>query len=517
MGRGLQVCAIIYNSREVVKGVLAVQRYLHRLPLSLRMKLVLSYLLVALGAILILAIVIVLAIQSYFANAQIDDLRMPTEYAAQQIAADYDSTSGTFPDFTSTISHFSLDMQLVVGKDGRLTFPVSLFDGPTGDVGNTVTQALGQALSGQEAQGRFQATLRDQAIPFVYVSTPIHRNGQANGPIIGAILLAQPAQYPNGTPSVFLRNVNIAVLVSGIGIALIVILFSLLMARQLTRPVEALTVAAEQMKRGKYTERVAVPRTQDELSQLALTFNAMADTIESDVNELRRQDQMRRELIANIAHDLATPLTAVQGFSEALADDLISKPEARHETAQLIGREVQRLRRLVADMQQMSSLESGQIKLDLAPLDVYSLVDETLAVIMPECEEAGIHVYNEIASNTPLVLADSDRITQVLLNLLDNARRHTPRGGTITVSAQREETLLRVSVNDTGVGISAEDLPHIFERFYRADRSRTGATGGSGLGLSIVKAIIVAHKGNISAESMPGQGTCVAFTLPLAV
>ncbi len=473
---------------------------------------------VALGAILILAIVVVLAIQSYFANSQIDNLRMPTEYEAQQIAGYYDSTSGTFPGVNSTISRFSLTLQLVVGKDGHLTFPIDILDGSTGNtnVENTVTQALTQSLAGQEAQGRFQASPHDQPTQFVYVSVPIRRNGQANGQIIGAILLAQPAEYPNGTPSVFLRNVNIAVLVSGTGIALIVILFSLLMARQLTRPVEALTVAAEQMKRGKYTERVIVPKTQDELSQLALTFNAMADTIESDVNELRKQDQMRRELIANIAHDLATPLTAVQGFSEALADDLISKPEARHETAQLIGREVQRLRRLVADMQQMSSLESGQIKLDLAPLDLYSLVDETLAVLMPECEEAGIRICNEIAPNTPLVLADSDRITQVLLNLLDNARRHTLVGGSITVSAQRAVDALKVSVSDTGVGIDAKDLPHIFERFYRADRSRTGATGGSGLGLSIVKAIIVAHRGDISAESTPGEGTCVSFTLPLA-
>ena len=281
------------------------------------------------------------------------------------------------------------------------------------------------------------------------------------------------------------------------------------MARQLDSHLSRhLTIAAEQMQRGKYTERVAVPKTQDELGQLALTFNAMADTIESDVNELRQQDTMRRELIANIAHDLATPLTAVQGFSEALADDLISKPEARHETAQLIGREVQRLRRLVADMQQMSSLESGQIKLDLAPLDMHELVGETLAVLTPECEEAGIHIYNEIAPNMPLVLADSDRITQVLLNLLDNARRHTPSGGTITVSACKEKRRCFVyQLTDTGIGIDAKDLPHIFERFYRADRSRTGATGGSGLGLSIVKAIIVAHKGTIGVESTLGQGT----------
>src|SRR5205814_1233789 len=131
---------------------------------------------------------------------------------------------------------------------------------------------------------------------------------------------------------------------------------------------EALTVAAEQMKRGDYAQRVVPPKSGDELEHLTVTFNAMADTIAADVAELRRQEQLRRDLIANIAHDLATPLTAIQGFSEALADNVISDTEARQETAQLIGREVQRLRRLVGDMQHMTSLESGRAQLDLAPL-----------------------------------------------------------------------------------------------------------------------------------------------------
>jgi len=164
----------------------------------------------------------------------------------------------------------------------------------------------------------------------------------------------------------------------------------------------------------------------------------------------------------------------------------------------------------------MSSLESGQVKLDLAPLDISSLVDETVAVLTPECEEAGITITNEIDPTIPLVVADSDRIAQVLLNLLDNARRHTPTGGKIAVSAQCKAQMLLVLISDTGVGINSQDLPHIFERFYRADRSRTGKTGGSGLGLSIVKAIIVAHGGNIGAESTPEQGTRITFTLPLA-
>jgi len=478
--------------------------------LSLRVKLVLSYLLVTLAAILIMTFTISLTVQNYFTRTQLDDLRMRATALTQQYAGPLENFLASGDRGGALVRQTrDPDMLAIADTSGHIlvcTQPASLTQGNCNDP--MLKDGLSHALEQGETHGYVQVSTGDSTFSSLYICEPISYNGKA----IGALFLSQPQVNPN----TFLLPVNRAILISGIIVSILVILFSLFTTRLLTRPVEALTVAAEQMKRGKYTERVAVPKTQDELGQLALTFNAMADTIESDVNELRRQDQMRRELIANIAHDLATPLTAVQGFSEALADDLISKPEARHETAQLIGREVQRLRRLVADMQQMSSLESGQIKLDLAPLDVYSLVDETLAVILPECEEAGIHVHNEIAPNTPLVLADSDRITQVLLNLLDNARRHTPSGGTITVSAQKQETLLRVSINDTGVGISAQDLPHIFERFYRADRSRTGATGGSGLGLSIVKAIIVAHRGSISAESTPGQGTCVAFTFPLA-
>jgi signal transduction histidine kinase len=341
----------------------------------------------------------------------------------------------------------------------------------------------------------------------LYVCMPLNYNGQ----LIGAMLMTTPAiaQY-------FSQQANLAIFIAGLIVAVLVIIFSFLFARRLTQPLEALTLAAEQMKQGKYTQRVEAPKTQDELGRLASTFNDMANTIEADVNELRHQEQARRDLTANIAHDLATPLTAIQGFSEALADEVITDPEARQEIAQRIGREVQRLRRMVKDLQQMSSLESGHAQLDLAPLDMHTLVDETLNVIRPECEQMGINLHEDIAPETPPVLADSDRITQVLLNLLDNARRHTAMGGTINIQAYSKENALYTQVRDTGTGIDSADLPHIFERFYRADRSRTRTTGGSGLGLSIVKAIVTAHGGNIWAESTPGQGTTITFTLPLA-
>ncbi len=335
--------------------------------------------------------------------------------------------------------------------------------------------------------------------------------------LLECLFAITPVQYtPASLSANFLRNVDFAILITSGGIALIAILISLFLARSLTKPLKSLTTAVEHMQGGDYTQRVDPPNSQDEIGHLSYAFNAMASTIETDVTELKRQDELRRDLIANIAHDLATPLTSVQGFSEALADDVITNAQMRQETAQLIGREIQRLRRLVGDMQNMTSLESGRLQLDLAPLDLYALVNETLEVVGFECEQVGITIHNEMSPPLPLVLADGDRVTQVLLNLLDNARRHTPDGGMITIDAKPEDQYLTMSISDTGTGIDPADLPHIFERFYRADRARTTTTGGSGLGLAIVKAIITAHNGTIRAESQPGKGTRIIFTLPIS-
>ncbi len=473
--------------------------------LSLRLKLVLSYLAVALGAIFILAIAVSIAVQNYFTTTQLEGLRQQAQFRAHQLVFDYGHNNipmiRTAPD--DPVLFIFVDQQ-----GGQIVCSGSQFlkQGKCNDP--TLTNAFTETLhKNQETDGTIQMVADSSTFSSLFVCTPLNYNGQ----LIGAMLLTTPAiaQY-------FLQQANMAILLAGLIVAVLVIILSFLFARRLTSPLAALTLAAEQMKQGSYTQRVSVPKTQDELGRLASTFNDMANTIEADVKELRHQEQARRDLTANIAHDLATPLTAIQGFSEALADGVITDTEGRQETAQRIGREVQRLRRLVKDIQQMSSLEAGTAQLDLAPLDMHSLVDETLNVIQPECEQMGISLQNEIASETPAVMADSDRITQVLLNLLDNARRHTPKGGSIDIRTYSKDTMLYTQIHDTGVGIDAADLPHIFERFYQANRSRTGANGGSGLGLAIVKAIITAHGGTIWAESNPGQGTTVIFTLPLA-
>jgi two-component system sensor histidine kinase BaeS len=512
---------------------------------SLRAKLVLSYLAVALAAIIALAIVVSFAVQNYFEYTQREALQGQAEFQAQQIESIYNAVNGNWSDVQLRGNSDDPILLIIAPLHGSIlcSQPVFLKHNYCGNSAQNVAplsndpdlkQALAQAQQGQEVFGNLRATTKVNttfngqyvAIPLyseVQSSNFIFNSGSGNGSntngvqIIGSMLWAQPIVYQQGfSPNDFLANVNKAILITGFVIALFVFIFSLILARSLTRPLASLTTAAEQMKLGNYSKRAEPLKSRDELGRLALTFNSMADTIEADVNELRKQEQLRRDLLANMAHDLATPLTAIQGFSEALADNVISDPESRHETAQLIGREVQRMRRLVADMQQMASLESGRAPLDLAPLDLHALADETLAVIQPECDQAGITLHNDIPTGTPFVHADSDRITQVLLNLLDNARRHTGSGGKLTVGAKPEGNMLSVWVSDTGTGIDPAALPYIFERFYKADRSRTGSNGGSGLGLSIVKAIITAHGGTISAASTPGEGTRITFTLPLA-
>lgn len=501
------------------------------MEMSLRVKLVLSYLGVALGAILLLVVVISLAVQNYFYSVQIGQLRSDAEITAQQVGLAYQHSSESWAFVVQTrVETFNPNLLFVVDSNQRpqITHLPPFTNVSAADL-QTVNQSLVQALQGQESNGSLQGSSTDSTFfSGFYVSVPVFDGGNPGGKVVGALLLAQPYKYPQGfAPGDVLGALDTVILITGAAIALLVIVFSVFMTRRLTHPLVSLTATAEQVKGGDYSQRVKTPQTKDEIGTLAQTFNDMADKIETDMTELRRQDQLRRDMIANIAHDLVTPLTAIQGFSEAIADEVIADPQARYETAQLIGREVQRLRRLVSDMQNMTALETGRMQFDRAPLNVRALVDEVLAVIGPECEQAGITLRNEIPAHLPPALADSDRITQVLLNLLDNARHYTPAGGAISVGAKLEADAhstkwLEISVQDNGSGIAAADLPFIFDRFFRIDRSRTGSRaahgihGGSGLGLAIVKAIVTGHGGSVRAESEPGKGTRISFTLPVA-
>ncbi|MCJ7585312.1 MAG: ATP-binding protein [Anaerolineales bacterium] len=281
---------------------------------------------------------------------------------------------------------------------------------------------------------------------------------------------------------------------------------SVLFSRGVNAPVCAMMSASQRIAEGHYHERVQV-RGADELGQLAGRFNTMA-------GKLEQIETMRRQLIGDVTHELRTPLTAIKGSMEGLMDGVLP---ATDETFGQIYQEADRLSLLVDDLQELSRVEADTFKLDLRPVAVADLVNAALARLERQFEEKGVVLTSSLPPDLPLVQADEDRVGQVLLNLIGNALQYTPAKGEVRVSATRHGDEVEVSVTDTGLGIPAEHLPHIFDRFYRVDRSRSRrAGGGSGIGLTIAKHLVEAHGGRIWAESEgEGKGSKLMFTLKI--
>ena len=299
---------------------------------------------------------------------------------------------------------------------------------------------------------------------------------------------------------------NEALAYAALAAILVAVALSFIFTRSVIAPVSAMSFATQRIADGRYDERVQVNGA-DELAQLGLYFNQMAE-------KLNQIESMRRRLIGDVSHELRTPLTAIKGSMEGLIDGVLP---ATNETYQQIHAEADRLNRLVDDLQELSRVEARAYQLDIRPLDVSTLTRTVTKRLTPHAESKRISLNVELAPDLPFVLADEDRAVQVLTNLTGNALQYTPEGGTITISAKRIGDEVRFAVRDTGIGIPPEHLAHIFDRFYRVDKSRSRhAGGGSGIGLTIARALVEANGGRIWAESAgEGQGSTFNFTLPL--
>lgn len=352
------------------------------------------------------------------------------------------------------------------------------------------------------------------ATPRLFVVQPIFDGGQSGARVVG-VLIVIPRSVADNTVPTFLQTIRLAILIVSASIAVLAALAAILFSRTITRPLARLTSAAHVLATGDYSARVTT-NSQSELGELASTFNEMAARLEKDVDELRKQELLRRELIMNITHDLATPLTAIAGLGESLVDGVNQDHEDYEATGRIIARETLRLRRLVQDLHLMAKVEAGAMQPQPKVLRLAAIVDEALAVLAPEFERTNVEPRNNIAFDLPPVWADPDMLMRVFSNLCDNALRHTPSGGAVVIEARQQEKMLEIAVTDTGRGIPPEALSRVFDRFYRADSSRHATTGGSGLGLAIVQAIVEAHGGAIRAENAPQGGARIIFTIPVA-
>ncbi len=362
----------------------------------------------------------------------------------------------------------------------------------------TVANAQGQViLAGRQYSLGVQLDRQDlgRAVPV-----------EVGGQNVGWVLFAQqPPRIGAATGSLeanFLESMRQALIWGALAAVLLALFLGALLARTITRPVRELTGATQRMAAGELGIQVPV-RTQDEVGELATSFNVMS-------HDLAQAARVRRQLTADIAHDLRTPLSVILGYTEALSDEKLS---GSPETYEIMHKEAQHLSHLIEDLRLLSLADTGELPLNRRPVATQALLARTAAAHQPQAAKKAIALLVDAAPTLPQINVDPERMAQVLNNLVSNALRYTPEGGQVTLGAAVRKDSILLTVTDSGAGISAADLPNIFNRFYRGDEARQ-QNGASGLGLAIAKSIVQAHGGTLTAANAPGSGAIFTISLP---
>ncbi len=326
---------------------------------------------------------------------------------------------------------------------------------------------------------------------------------QSGNRTVGFLLINRPVYRIPAPGSAFLDRINLQILVGALVAIGLALLLAIILSRTLTRPIRELTFATQAVASGSPAHQVPV-RSRDELGQLANSFNRMS-------TDLSRSLELRRQMTADIAHELRTPISIILGHAEAVHDGVLP---ASSETFEIVREEAERLEQLVDDLRTLSMADAGELKLVMEPYEVEELVRGAAKVYAHRARQKQIAIETQADPGLPEIQVDAQRIKEVLSNILDNALRYTPQGGRITLSAGLMENEVEIGIRDTGPGVAADELDKVFERFYRTEAARTREEGGSGLGFAIARSIVERHNGRIWAESQPGQGLTVIIRLP---
>jgi signal transduction histidine kinase len=391
---------------------------------------------------------------------------------------------------TRTARRYDLRLAVLAGDGQTLFDSAAAFQQPT----------LAVAVPAARLQVRPEAPVRSvrdaQNRVWFYILQPL-----GDGEVL-LTAMPRPQQSLRG----ILRDEMLGPLIfSGAAALVLAFIFSVFLTRWIARPLQELAASARAMTRGEYSElQPAGPR---EVLELTRSLNELSQQVQSS-------QQAQRDLVANISHELKTPITAIQGFSQAILDGTVASPEELREAATVMNVESDRMHRLVADLLTLTRLEGGIADLHLGAVDLNALVAHTQSRFSLPARQAGIELA-VVIGEIPPVNGDGERLAQVLANLVDNALKHTPAGGKITLSTAREGESALIRVTDTGPGIPLEEQERIFERFYQLDKSRRGGSGrGVGLGLPIAREIVRAHAGTIRVESAPQAGSTFIVKLP---
>jgi signal transduction histidine kinase len=327
---------------------------------------------------------------------------------------------------------------------------------------------------------------------------------EVNGESVGTLVMGRSPFERNPREEEFIQRTNRMLVISALGASIVALLIGIFLSRTLTRPIHELTEATHAVAKGELGAQVSV-HSKDELGELAKSFNKMS-------TDLARSTEVRKQMTADIAHELRTPLSLIIGHAEAVHDGVLPPNK---ENFEIIREEALRLEHLVDDLRTLSLADAGELSIHRQAVSPQKLLNDIQVTYQHIAVQKNVNIVVEIPSELPMLDIDPGRMTQVLTNITENALRHTPEGGQINLTAQNLGDGVLLSIQDSGPGIQGQDANRIFERFYRADASRTRDEGGSGLGLAIAKSIVLAHNGKIWAESEPGHGLTVIIKLPI--
>jgi two-component system sensor histidine kinase BaeS len=449
---------------------------------SLAVKLTLAFLLIGLTGSILVAIILQQSTRTAFSNFI---MNQEQQTLADNLVA-YFQTKGSWAGVTQDINSLQAFIPSQPGEI-RGPFPdrnpitlvgtdrIVIYSNQPGEIGQTVSKS--------ETNGAINLQVDNQTVGYL-ILTPVSRDFT-----------------PNTPEANFLHNVNRATLLSASVAILLALVLGGFLAFSMTRSLRELTEATLEIARGKFGKQVKV-RSKDEIGELAASFNKMSA-------DLEQATQARQQMTADIAHDLRSPLSVITGYAEALSDN---KLQGNPEVYSILLQEAKHLDHLVDDLRLLSLADAGELSLTCEPTDAKILLERVLARHAVSANQHHIDLQVQVEPDLPQIDVDMERMSQVLDNLVLNAFRYTPEGGMIILAADEKDGNVQIHVKDTGRGISGEDIPHIFDRFFRGDKSRQ-QSGESGLGLAIAKSLVEAHGGKISVVSTPGEGAEFTITL----
>lgn len=498
---------------------------------SLRRKLLYSYIAVTVLILAVVSVAISVLLREYFLSSKQQEL-VNKGFELGRVVESYQDGRIDYAQFTNFINAVDtfLDARVWVIDPARNVVAVSSprRGGPGMGHGPGMGQGPGMGMGpGMMGGGMLQRNLVAEFEPvfsgrvvtrsfyhpvygenMLLVAVPLTRE---DGTVLGAVVLNSPVRGINQ----FL--LQLYYYIGGIGLLalLVTVLIVRHLARSITSPLKDMEQSAAAMARGDYNTRIRI-ETDDEVGELGKSLNTLANELARFVGNTARTEKLRRDFVANISHELRTPLTVIRGYTEALLDGTVTRSDQAEKYHRLMRDETVRLERLINELLDLSRLQGENASLALEVLPVAAIAESVAAMLKQRAEQGGVELETALATSGCDIRGNGDRLTQLLLILLDNALKFTPAGGKVTVGVAREGGQVALTVVDTGVGIPAEDLPYIWERFYKADKSHSRDRAGTGLGLAIAREIIDRHGAVAVVTSELGAGTGFRILFPAA-